>query len=145
MFSKYVCENNAKLTVEITLLLFAATGTLAADFSIDWWTVDGGGEMFTTGGDFELSGTIGQPDGNPVVMAGGDFELTGGFWPGVGQFCFADLDGDGEIGLGDLATLLANYGTTSGMAYEDGDLDGDEDVDLADLAALLAVYGTTCD
>jgi hypothetical protein len=44
-----------------------------------------------------------------------------------------------------LAQLLANYGTTSGAAYEDGDLDRDGDVDLTDLAALLSVYGTTCE
>ena len=61
-----------------------------------------------------------------------------------GEFCFGDLDHDGEIGLSDLAQLLSNYGTTSGAVYEDGDLDADGDVDLADLAALLAVYGTTC-
>jgi hypothetical protein len=59
--------------------------------------------------------------------------------------CYGDLDGDGQIGLSDLAQLLANYGETSEMSYEDGDLDGDADVDLADLAALLAVYGTTCE
>ena len=58
--------------------------------------------------------------------------------------CFGDLDGDNDIDIADLAALLANYGTTSGAAYEDGDLDGDGDVDLSDLAALLAVYGTPC-
>ena len=58
--------------------------------------------------------------------------------------CFGDLDGDNDIDLADLATLLGNYGTTSGATYEDGDLDGDGDVDLQDLAALLAVYGTPC-
>lgn len=57
--------------------------------------------------------------------------------------CPGDLNGDGAIDLEDLATLLANYGTTGG-AYEDGDLDGDGDVDLSDLSALLAVYGTIC-
>ena len=56
-----------------------------------------------------------------------------------------DLDGDGTVGLVDLARLLAHYGTTDGAAYEDGDMDGDEDVDLGDLAALLAVYGTSCE
>ncbi|MFQ5807028.1 MAG: trypsin-like peptidase domain-containing protein [Phycisphaerae bacterium] len=60
------------------------------------------------------------------------------------QPCPGDLDGDNDIDLADLSTLLANYGTTSGASYEDGDLDGDGDVDLADLSALLAVYGTTC-
>jgi len=58
--------------------------------------------------------------------------------------CFADLDGDRDVDLSDLAQLLANYGATSGADYEDGDLDGDGDVDLADLADLLSMYGTTC-
>ena len=58
--------------------------------------------------------------------------------------CFGDLDGDSDVDLGDLATLLGNYGTPSGATYADGDLDGDGDVDLQDLAALLAVYGTVC-
>ena len=98
-----------------------------------------------TGGDYELSGTIGQPDAG--VMTGGDFELAGGFWAGgaAEPFCFGDLDGDLDIDLADLAQLLANYGETSGMTYYDGDLDGDGDVDLSDLAALLGVYGTTCE
>ena len=52
---------------------------MADDYAIDWWTIDGGGEMFSTGDDFELSGTIGQPDAG-VLMTGGDFELAGGCW-----------------------------------------------------------------
>jgi hypothetical protein len=59
-------------------------------------------------------------------------------------FCFGDLDGDDDVDLADLAQLLAHYGQTGEVTYEDGDLDGDFDIDLADLAALLAVYGTTC-
>ncbi len=62
----------------------------------------------------------------------------------LGTACPGDLDGDDDVDLSDLSMLLANYGTTSGAAYEDGDLDGDGDVDLSDLSALLAVYGTTC-
>jgi hypothetical protein len=56
-----------------------------------------------------------------------------------------DLDGDRDVDLDDLATLLSNYGTTGGMTYEDGDLDGDGDVDLSDLAELLSRYGTSCE
>jgi len=62
---------------------------------------------------------------------------TGLMW----QWDTADTNGDGQIGLSDLATLLAHYGTTSGASYEDGDLDLDGDVDLSDLAALLGHYG----
>ena len=134
-------SNLARLSLAV-LAFFTVASALGNDFTLDWWTVDGGGEMWTAGGDFELSGTIGQPDASTVVMTGGDFELTGGFWPGT-KFCLGDLNGDGQIGLSDLATLLAHYGKT-GMTYDDGDLDGDGDVDLSDLATLLAVYGTTC-
>lgn len=52
-----------------------------------------------------------------------------------------DLNADGNVTLSDLATLLSNYGTSSGASYEDGDINGDGGVDLSDLATLLAYYG----
>ena len=58
--------------------------------------------------------------------------------------CPGDLDGDNDIGLSDLAILLANYGTMGGASYFDGDLNHDGDVDLSDLAAMLAGYGGAC-
>lgn len=54
-----------------------------------------------------------------------------------------DLDHDGDVDLGDLGMLLANYGVSGGADYEDGDLNGDGSVTLADLGILLGVYGTT--
>jgi hypothetical protein len=141
-----VYNKQIKLGVAVAVALIATAAAVADDFSIDWWTVDGGGAAWTTGGDFELSATIGQADAG-ITLTGGDFELVGGFWAGAlePEFCFGDLDGDRDVDLADLAQLLASYGTTSGATYEDGDLDGDGDVDLSDLAALLGVYGTTCD
>ena len=61
----------------------------------------------------------------------------------VEQPCPGDLDGDGQVGLSDLAVILANYGRTDARP-EDGDLDGDGDVDLEDLARMLALYGSMC-
>ncbi len=53
--------------------------------------------------------------------------------------CPADLDGNGEVGPGDLAILLANWG-----GDDVGDFDGDCIVGPADLAFLLAEWGD-CD
>lgn len=61
-----------------------------------------------------------------------------------GSVCTADLNADGAVNLADLSVLLANFGTTSGAAFEQGDTDGDGDVDLADLSTLLSEFGTTC-
>ena len=49
--------------------------------NVDWWTVDGGGEIASAAGNWELSGTFGQWDatGN-AASAGGSWELSGGFW-----------------------------------------------------------------
>jgi hypothetical protein len=49
----------------------------AQSYTIDWFTVDGGGGT-STGGVYAVSGTLGQPDAG--AMAGGTFALTGGFW-----------------------------------------------------------------
>ncbi len=58
--------------------------------------------------------------------------------------CVYDLDGDRQIGLGDLSAILTNYGISAGAEPEDGDLDGDGDVDLADLSDLLTYFGGGC-
>ncbi len=49
-------------------------------YTLDWWTVDGGGATFSTGGGYSLGGTAGQPDAG--VLQGGGYTLGGGFWRG---------------------------------------------------------------
>ena len=56
-----------------------------------------------------------------------------------------DLDGNGEVGLPDLARVLTSYGTADGATYPDADLDCDGDVDLSDLAELLSRCGDVCE
>lgn len=56
--------------------------------------------------------------------------------------CPGDVDGDNDVDLTDLASLLTNFGASgSGLP---GDIDGDDDVDLTDLATLLTNFGLTC-
>jgi hypothetical protein len=59
------------------LALLASLVPCHSQYSLDWWTVDGGGGT-STGGVYTVSGTIGQPDAG--VMSGGNYSLTGGFW-----------------------------------------------------------------
>jgi hypothetical protein len=60
------------------LFLFTAhVFVRAQNFSIDWFTIDGGGGT-STGGVYSVSGTIGQPDAG--TMSGGSYSLAGGFW-----------------------------------------------------------------
>ena len=58
-------------------LCFCARLCLAQSYSIDWFTIDGGGGT-STGGVYSVSGTIGQPDAGH--MSGGNYTLDGGFW-----------------------------------------------------------------
>lgn len=87
-----------RLIVVLCATMSLVSAIQAQPIELPWYTVDAGGQTFSTGGSFELGGTIGQPDArNAPVMAGGAFELTGGFWP-VAQacFCLGDLNHDGN-------------------------------------------------
>ncbi|MCI0365335.1 MAG: dockerin type I domain-containing protein [Phycisphaerales bacterium] len=122
-------------------------GIAGSDFDLTWNTVDGGGGA-SSGGTFEASGTIGQPDASGP-MTGGDpgneFELTGGFWPGAGgseiDTCPADIaplpDGDGLVNVVDLLAVISNWGAAGGAA----DVTGDGTVNIADLLAVISAWG----
>lgn len=63
--------------------LSAPDGPAGDSYAIDRYTIDGGGGA-SSGGTFEIEGTIGQPDADPLQPStGGVLELTGGFWPGL--------------------------------------------------------------
>jgi hypothetical protein len=49
-------------------------------YDLSWYTVDGGGATFSTGGSYSLGGTIGQA--NAGILRGGSYTLNGGFWSG---------------------------------------------------------------
>lgn len=70
-----ICSVVAVIVVLLTLAIPARAQT---NYTIDWFTVDGGGGT-STGGVYSISGTIGQPDaGGP--MTNGQYSVTGGFW-----------------------------------------------------------------
>ncbi|MGC9334240.1 MAG: hypothetical protein ACP5JJ_08845 [Anaerolineae bacterium] len=65
----------------VLALLALTSATLAQTgdgYDLTWWTVDGGGHTYSTGGGYELASTIGQSDAG--LLTGGDYMLQGGFW-----------------------------------------------------------------
>jgi hypothetical protein len=125
-----------------TLILMAlgtAGMTYAQDYTIGHYTVDGGGAMRSAGGDYELSGTIGQPEAGQ--MTGATYALTGGFWfeqpPG-------DCNADGLVNLldhGDFVPCLDGPGLTwTDPACRCFDLDRDDDIDLRDFAVFTGAF-----
>ena len=136
--------NHTTQTVVRTMLmpLIILVGLAAADdFEVRRPTIDGGGVMHSPDGDFELSGTIGQPDAG--VIGGDGFTLMGGFWFGEPP---DDCNSDGWVNLmdyGDFNGCLS--GPHGGLALPECncfDLDGDRDIDLSDLARFQAGFTT---
>lgn len=71
----------SKLAFAAALAVLAASSASAGNtLSVDWSTIDAGGGT-STGGNYSVSGTIGQVDADPLQpSSGGNFALTGGFW-----------------------------------------------------------------
>ncbi len=136
------------LSIVLTALVWPAHG-LADHFTLDWYTFDGGGALWTTGGTFELSGTIGQPDASVIPMTGGTFELVGGFWPvaALPPACPGDCNCDGRVDFGDINPFVAVLGGAAPCSFENCDINGDGVINFGDInpfVALLSGGGGPC-
>jgi hypothetical protein len=79
--SLYRQRTSVRLLFALTLAAIGfAVAVRAQQFAIDWYSISaGGGE--SSGGNYSLVGTIGQPDAGG--LSGGNFSLEGGFLPGI--------------------------------------------------------------
>lgn len=118
------------MKIKAILLLLLLASTAKAGYNISWHTIDGGGGQ-SSGGQYVLTGTIGQPDA--AYSADAQYELLGGFWPG-GPLCFVDFEDFAKF-----AELWLKTG--NGLA---GDLDSDNDVDSADLRMFTDQWLLSC-
>jgi len=122
---------------------------LAQDFDLSWHTIDGGGATFSTGGAFELGGTVGQPDAGSATRSGGTYQVVGGFWSGPSAVglcaCPGDLNQDGQIDGDDVQTFVTCL-LSSGPACACADLDGSGDLSVEDVPLFVSslLNGTTC-
>lgn len=69
----------AILAIGIMILTASFVSEAKGQYTISWYTVDGGGGT-STGGQYSLTGTIGQPDAG--FSSVGNYGLFSGFWNG---------------------------------------------------------------
>jgi hypothetical protein len=62
----------------LSLVLLSPTAAFTQPYAIDWVKSSGGGGK-SSGGIFQVSGTIGQHDAADTIT-GGNYSVTGGFW-----------------------------------------------------------------
>jgi hypothetical protein len=70
-----------RILLAVAVALVAITATVGQNYSIESYVIAGGGGT-SSGGDFTLSGTVGQPSAG-IPLSGGTYTLQGGFWPGL--------------------------------------------------------------
>jgi hypothetical protein len=66
-----------KFGLALAIGLLLATNLGAQSYSVNWFTIDGGGGS-SSAGPYTIRGTIGQPDAG--AASGNGYFLAGGFW-----------------------------------------------------------------
>lgn len=127
---KFMGNSNFTKRFILCFSLLIPAISLAQQYSIDWHKVAGGGGT-SSGGQYSLTGTIGQPDA--ANSAGGSYELLGGFWPG-GPLCFVDSYD---------FVRFADYWLETGTGLP-ADLNGDGVVDIYDLKLFADEWLCSC-
>ena len=116
------------------ILVFALAGFLAgqaaAEYTIEWYTIDGGGGD-TSSSRYTINATVGQPDTG--ISSNGSYVLSGGFWPGN----FGCI-----VNMTDLAIFLEQW-MLSGWGYS-ADFDDSGKVDVVDFAELSYWWYSSC-
>ena len=131
------------MTFVLGFSILAGTAALGDTYSLTWYTIDGGGQMFSAGGGFSLGGTIGQPDASSFSspMSGGSFTLVGGFWPAAAVTAPAcqpcDTNCDGTVNQFDVASFLQAILVHSGCSPCAGDTNDDGTANQFDVAGFL--------
>jgi len=132
-----IARNWSRTLLAISGLSALATLAHAQPYSIDWYTIDGGGGT-SSSSTYTISGTIGQHDAG--LLIGPTYTVQGGFWAfpaGTGCLdCPADYNQDGGVTGDDIAAFFADYEAGAGCA--DTNLDGGITGD--DIAAYFSIY-----
>ena len=135
--------NGRKLVVcaLASFVTMTAIGAVAgeSDYEITRFTVSGGGTTSSTGGDYEMSSTIGQSQGE--VLQGGEYSIDGGFWYTIPA---GDCEGDGYVDLIDHVQFFDCVTGPDVASVADAcrcyDIDLSGTIDLLDFAEVQAAF-----
>jgi hypothetical protein len=132
---------NARMIRLASVALACAASAASAQFSIPWHSIDGGGGR-STGGNFTLTGTIGQVDAFECTLLSANFQLAGGFMAGFAEpGCPADLTIDGQVDSGDLERFIQRFIVQDTSV---ADLTCDGQVDSGDLELFIQRFLGGC-
>ncbi|MFM9996913.1 MAG: hypothetical protein ACKVU4_14065 [Phycisphaerales bacterium] len=123
----------------VLALASSAAAQMGPSLDLTWNTIDGGGGV-STGGGFELIGSIGQPDAG--AAAGGGFSLAGGFLGGAGgpPPCYPDCNNSGSLSVADFGCFQGKY--VLGDLY--ADCNGSGVLSVADFGCFQGKYVLGC-
>ena len=138
----------AKVLACLALSLLAWTPTSAnaqvgGPFDLSWNSIDCGGASAaapSTGGIYEVSGVIGQPDAGS--LAGGIFDVAGGLLPAMGSHCRADYDGNGRVEPADVSLFITVWFASLNQGTLAGDFNGNTRVEPSDVSLFVATWAS---
>jgi len=136
------CDMNGDLVVDqndVCDLVLNILGTQFGDVNLDGVVDSADRAIATDAANFNMPGGWAQGDMNgDGFVDQTDVDIIDGVVDPCAASCAGDLDGTGAVGSGDLAILLAAWGSSDAAA----DLDGSGTVGSGDLAVLLAAWGS---
>lgn len=113
------------LLVTLAAAVLPLTSLLAEQYKLSWYTIDGGGGQ-SSGGQYILTGTIGQPDAG--YLGESNYELLGGFWVG-GPLCIVEFEDFARFAI---YWMQSGTGLPADL-YPDGFVDYDDLLEFVDL------------
>lgn len=116
------------------IIIFSSVNSEAGNpqYKLNWSTIDGGGGR-SSGGQYVLTGTIGQPDA--AYSSSGNYQVLGGFWPG-GPLCFVDFDDFSRFAL---YWMQPGIGLPADL-FEDGFINSDDLIEFVNLWLCTCPY-----
>lgn len=136
-------RNAINSIVWVILLVLSGSTRAESPREITWWAISGGG-MSSTGGDYILTGAIGQPLGESVN--GGVYTLVVGFWDrivgGVPVALCGDVNMDTQVNTVDVVQVLrraVGLVRFTPQQERNADTNNDGSIDVVDAIKILRI------